>query len=283
MAKARGLTYLPLILIGLAFLFRCTAAFIGNNKPVLFETSKLLSTQKGDDTSTEDFSNTFSDDLIQSLDLLPLTRLVARHAGTRRGYNAILSLVNEKGSPSQSIPFRQSFSQSSRRQRAYFVSKVKLSQRKDANELISIAKTAEEARHEYELVEQATLALQNNPLNLTYPPLYGKDSNPMDTERISRTDDDDWLDLAPDDWSLESIIQAEQVIETLRNVKAWAGTDECMQWLPMLSEIGLTIDNDNLLQSIYEEIHECVKILRVRSLTDPSGQGVSKMSEGQFI
>ena len=158
-----------------------------------------------------------------------------------------------------------------------------MSQRKNANELISIAKTAEEARHEYELVEQATLALQNNPLNLTYPPLYGKDSNPMDTERISRTDDDDWLDLAPDDWSLESIIQAEQVIETLRNVKAWAGTDECMQWLPMLSEIGLTIDNDNLLQSIYEEIHECVKILRVRSLTDPSGQGVSKMSEGQFI
>ena len=94
----------------------------------------------------------------------------------------------------------------------------------------------------------------------------------MDIETTPVTDDDEWLDLVPDDWTLESIIQAEKVIETLQNVKAWAGREECRQWLPALSEIGSRIDRNNSLSSIYEEIHESVKILRVRSLSDPGGK-----------
>lgn len=241
-----------------------------------FSTAKEISAISSEASS----QHCFPDYLIRSLDLAPLIRLVARHATTRRGYRAILSLVNEEDKPSKNIQILGSSKQhqSSRQKRAAGLTGGTFSSQTRTEtlnrNLVSIAASSDEARQAYELVEQATLALQENPYNLTFPPLYGQDSNPMDMETIPVTDDDEWLYLAPDDWTLESIIQAEQVIDALQNVRAWAALEECQEWMPALSEMGLTIDPDGLLQEVHNEIIDVVEIVRARTAI-PTAKGVS--------
>jgi hypothetical protein len=188
--------------------------------------------------------------------------------------------VNEEDKPSKNIQILGSSKQhqSSRQKRAAGLTGGTFSSQTRTEtlnrNLVSIAASSDEARQAYELVEQATLALQENPYNLTFPPLYGQDSNPMDMETIPVTDDDEWLYLAPDDWTLESIIQAEQVIDALQNVRAWAALEECQEWMPALSEMGLTIDPDGLLQEVHNEIIDVVEIVRARTAI-PTAKGVS--------
>jgi hypothetical protein len=141
--------------------------------------------------------------------------------------------------------------------------------------LAPIATSAHEARQEYEVVEEATLALQENEHNLTFPPFYGAESSPWDTSTNPITDDDEWLTLAADSWTLEYIIQAEQVIKKLIEVKNWSSLEEIKTWMPILSKIGLLVDEDDLLPSVCSDIAGTVEIARVRSLTDPTGKAVS--------
>jgi hypothetical protein len=81
-----------------------------------FSTAKEISAISSEASS----QHCFPDYLIRSLDLAPLIRLVARHATTRRGYRAILSLVNEEDKPSKNIQILGSSKQhqSSRQKRA---------------------------------------------------------------------------------------------------------------------------------------------------------------------
>jgi hypothetical protein len=143
-------------------------------------------------------------------------------------------------------------------------------------QIAPIATSSEEARQEYEVVEEAYLALQpDTTYNLTFPPLYGAESGPWDTTIIANTDDDEWLTLGADAWTLEHILQAEQVIDMLIKVKEWAMREESTTWMPSLAQLALLIDEDNLLPSLRDEISGIVEIVRVRSLTDPSGKSVS--------
>lgn len=221
----------------------------------------------------------FPDCLIEALDLVPLLHGVARHAGTRRGHQAILSLVKEDQTAvtNKILGQRNILGGSSRRQRAegMALQRTARSSSRRRIPLVPVATSAEEARHQYELVETATLALTENSWNLTYPPLYGADSHPGDTSIIEDTDNDEWLTLPADAWTLENLLQAEKVIETLLKTKEWARLDETQTWMPALSQLGLGFDEEDLLPAILEECAGRVDIVQVRTILNPTGKSVS--------
>lgn len=138
--------------------------------------------------------------------------------------------------------------------------------------LAPIASSAEHARSEYELVEQAMLALEGTN-GLISPPLYGATSSPWDTDTIPNTDYDEWLKLLPDEWTLEHILQADQVIQTLLRVHKWGNRTETCKWAPALSRIARTISAVELDLAL-SEITRSVEIVRVRSIVDPNGRSV---------
>ncbi len=227
--------------------------------------------------SDMDDDYTFPDNVIDALDLVPLLQGVGRHTGTRRGHQALLSLVKEdQVTVTRKLLGQTKAPSSSRRWRAEGTIRYQKQQPKSKRPpLVPIAKSSEEARQEYQLVEAATLALSENVWNLTYPPFYGTESNPGDTSTIEETDNDEWLMLPADAWSLEHILQAEQVIDTLLQTQRWANREEMQTWMPELSKIGAMIDPESILPSILEEIAGRVEIVRVRTLLDSSAKAVS--------
>ena len=275
-----------------------------------------------DDDDTILISQQLPDNLILSLDLEPLLYDVANHAGTKRGRNALLKLVNieeDWSSTSNSLMRRASSissSFSSRRRRAIastLAAPAKTSSDKNKRtrhhrdfEISPIAASHQDAQQEYDYVEQAMLCLNSDVNNdvgsLTYPPIYNVGSNPHDYMTIiNDTDDDEWLYYQNnvDNWTLESILQAEKVIEKLLNVKEWAKQESIQTFTPLLAEIGCNIGSNNKenendiencdkngvenlcsselssLSSVYNEIQNTVEIVRTRSLLDPSGTSVS--------
>ena len=227
--------------------------------------------------STGDDDNVLQDHLIKSLDLIPLMQVVARHAGTRRGHQALLSLVKEDDPTKTTRLLGRSGTGkfSARRIRAegfYYSNQPRYGIRR----VVKVARSIDEARQQYVLVEAATLALsKENGLGLTYPPIYGAESNPGDTSQIEDTDNDEWLLLPADLWTLEHLLQAEKVLETLIAAKGWASQEETALWMPGLAEIGSQIDEDNVLPSILAEIGGRVEIVRVQTLSTYSGTPVS--------
>lgn len=221
--------------------------------------------------------HSFSDPVIDALDLVPLLNGVACHAGTHRGHQALLSLVKkDQVAVTHQLLGRTNDDQSfSRRQRV----EGKLFQKRNPRSqerppLVHIAKSVEEARQQYELVEAAMLALSDNTWNLTYPPIYGRESNPLDTSTIERSDNDEWLLFPAESWSLEHILEAEQVMRTLIDTKNWANRDETKLWLMGLSQIGTLIDPEGVLPGILDEITGQVEIVRVRTLSTSSSKAV---------
>jgi MutS domain V len=215
----------------------------------------------------------FEDDIINSLDLVPIIRGVADHTGTRRGHQALLHLVGEddgrKFHAPTSIPARwrrvmQEFkSEPQRRLKRY-------------EELVSIAKTRDEALREYELVEQAMIALGKNRQcdtvsEITFPPFYTSGSTPDNVCIRPESDDDEWLWMPPSELTLEHVIQAEQVLIILLQVYNWAVQTETSNWMPDLSAIGRRIPH-NVLFPVFKEIANSAEILRVRSAVNIDGR-----------
>ena len=227
----------------------------------------------GDDTVLQDH-------IIKALDLIPLLQEVARYTGTRRGHQALLSLVKEDDpTKTNRLLGRSGTGQfSARRMRAegLYLSKQKSRTNNGKGQVVKVAQSIDEARQQYVLIEEATLALSNeNGLGLTYPPIYGAESHPGDTSQIEDTDNDEWLLLPADLWTLEHLLQAEKVLETLIAAKGWASQEETALWMPGLAEIGSQIDEDNALPSILAEIGGRVEIVRVQTLSTYSGTPVS--------
>ena len=239
-----------------------------------------LSLPTDETTTDKDDGFIIADKLVSSLDLAPLLQHVAAHAGMRRTRQAFLSLVNLQedrahavswGVSSSSTSPSSSVSAKKRRVENYRLSSQTKRRRREKLR-IPIAASAVEAGRAYELVEQATLTLeqQKHDSNLTFPPLY--ESNPFDTRTIALTDDDDWIEFSSsDDWTLEHIVQAEQVIGTILRVYEWSQFDGVRTWAPLLAEIVSNIDVD-ALRAVEEEIKGSVNICRVRSIADPKGR-----------
>lgn len=214
-----------------------------------------------------------SHDLIECLDLLPIVRRVADHAATRRGRQAILSLVCDDESESLA-PLESNRSSRNRRVfgSALYRRRDQMSTRHA--ELAPIATSALEAREEYELVEQALLALSTQN-GLSYPPIYAAHSSPFDTKATPDSDDDEWMYLPTDQLSLEHVLQAEQVINMLLRVKEWCSKTETETWIPGLTILGKSI-LDDVLKPIQHELDSAIEIVRVKSITDPNGRSVSR-------
>jgi len=240
----------------------------------------LRETSFGDDSyyPSSDTSTVLQDHTIKALDLIPLLQIVARHAGTRRGHQALLAIVKEDDQSKTRRVAPSKYGQfSSRRMRVsgLYQSKQSGNKRKSA-QTVTVAQSVEEAKQQYTLVETATLALSNdNGLELTYPPLYGADSHPCDTSKIEDTDNDEWLSLPADLWTLEHLLQVEKVLETLIATKEWANREETQLWMPRLAEIGAHIDKDNVLPDILDEIADRVEIVRVQTSSEYSTTPVS--------
>lgn len=215
----------------------------------------------------------FPDEIIGPLDLIPLLRGISDHAGTRRGRQALLALVGQDSDYqmkiSTNIPARR------RRVMQQYNTKRNDAHRRHS-EIMSVATSLEAARMEYNLVEEAMLALDDDPqcdeaAELIFPPMYAVGSSPDDTSTSPDTDDDDWMWLPLDELSLEHVLQAEQVLITLLQVKQWAQRKDVSTWLPGLSAIGRCIPHDDLLP-VLNHVGKAVEICRVRSLTDPDGR-----------
>ena len=208
--------------------------------------------------------------VVHSLDLALVVRTLARHAGTRRGREAILGLIGEEHTAARLAP-PVSETVSAKRRRVTGAH-PKNKRYKDAEiaqsrlSLAPIAASAEQARREYELVKQATLALEGKN-GLVFPPLYGATSSPLDIDTVPDTDDDEWLKLSLEEWTLEHILQADQVIQTLLRVYEWGNLTETNTWAPGLAGIAQTISAAEL-QLAHHEIRGSVEVIRLRSIFD---------------
>lgn len=239
-------------------------------------------------------NDSFSPRLIESLDLEPLFRGVARHAATKRGKDAILRLVN-RASPATSSA--SAGGAKSRREAALAATN---SYRRspldppsdpipDPIAILSIAQSAAEASDEYELVRQATAAIESTKSSapslpngsttmgeatLTLPPIYGGDTSPFDTTSPVTSDDDEWLPLALEGFAgsldKEAILKADKVVERLLHVYEWATSNVTVVAAPGISAIGETICA-NQLQMLHDDIGGSVEIVRKRTISDPSG------------
>ena len=215
--------------------------------------------------------------VVQSLDLAPIVRALASHAGTRRGREAILGWIDEEQTAAR-LPSPVSETVSAKRRRVTGANpknkrhtEAKISQSRLS--LAPIAASAEQARREYKLVEEATLSLEGSN-GLVFPPLYGATSSPWDIDTVPDTDDDEWLKLPSEEWTLEHILQADQVIQTLLRVHEWGNLTETHTWTPGLSGIAQTISAAEL-QLAHHEIRGSVEVTRIRSIFDLNGRPVS--------
>lgn len=209
--------------------------------------------------------------LVIALDLAPVIRSLSSHAGTRRGREAILGLIGEEQEAERpSVVDDSDHFLSSKRRRAIRIRQSKRNREMELSlareRLAPIASSAEQVRQEYELVEQATLALEGSN-NLTIPPLYGATSSPWDTDTTADTDHDEWLMLPLEEWTLEHVLQADKVIQTLLRVREWASLSETVTWMPGMSEIAMTISQMEL-RPTHEETKGAVEIIAKRSIVN---------------
>ncbi len=213
--------------------------------------------------------------LIDSLDLSQIIEEVARHTSTRRGYTALLTIIQK--APANAVQFAES-----NRQKRLFDS-TRFTRQSRPYVLAPVAKSLEEVHSEYALVEEAALLVTPEKTaassihdaflhpDLPCPPLYAADSGPFDTGTIPLTDDDEWLDLAPEQFTAEHILQAEQVMKMLLNIRDWSQQEQIQTWTPTLAQIGSTVDQkDNVLPEVYADIAGNIEIARIKSLADKS-------------
>ena len=226
-----------------------------------------------------------SERLIEALDLEPLMVALARHAGTRLGRDSILSLVN-KGNVKKTVMGSNPVSA-----RKTALTRIGISNVADTNggagtgsdgrsvkemrQIAKIAKDLEEARQEWDLVEEAVFVLnasENGKRTTRYPPIYAEDSSPWDVDLDVDTDDEDWLFRST--LKLEDVLQADQVVNRLSKTYRWAMDDALSSVAPGLAGIGCEIEGQSLSE-LYEEIAGVVIIVRGGpSFNDPSGSKV---------
>jgi hypothetical protein len=245
--------------------------------------TSFLQNSKDEQNDQDDI---FSTHLIDSLDLGQIIEEVARHTSTLRGYNAMLSLVQRKQSKIKDIrsEFHNNNRGSSSRSDRYEDYQPYINRdigKTRVSFLNPIAKSLEDVHSEYAVVEEATLLLTSSSTTsdddvaakLTYPPLYGEDSSPYDIGTIPQTDDDEWLYLPPHEYTAEHLLQAEQVIKRLLQIRQWSQQEAIQTFTPKLAQIASNIDEDeNILSLAYEEIVGIVEIVRFKSLPDSMGK-----------
>ena len=229
----------------------------------------------------------FSKDIVQALDLTPLVDGISVHCGTRRGREALLSLVGHADVALLAHKEQLRKNTSSRKRRVlsgsigddvaspliFAMEGTDPTGRDGRSRIEGLALSLEEARTEYELVEQAMLALSGHD-GLSFPPIYGAESSPHDIDQAVDTDYDEWIWLPADELTLEHVMHAEQIVRTIRNVHEWSTQEATATWTPSLASICADLDND-VFEKLGEDLFGTVEVVRQSTVTDPNGRSVS--------
>lgn len=250
---------------------------------------------KVDNTLSSDCHSSFPDDVIRALDLQPLMEDVAKHAATRRGYQALMNVV-ETATTTTSLNYKNKLrnrlrSANQKKEVVFTTLSPSPIGKNNKQPLLTIAQSVEQVRQQYQLVEEATTLLKlscrdddassgNNIINNNslYPPIYGADSDPFDVDFLPETDDDEWLWLSPQQYTAEHILQAEQVLKLLLQVNQWSSSnaDENRQiklLAPHLVALTAELKEDSqVMQDVLDELQGAVEIVRVRSIMDIQGK-----------
>lgn len=266
-----------------------------------------------------ELNDRFPDDLIAALDLAPVIDMVAAYCGTYRGQQALYRVVGQDDATKslRTIDKRGILEQSTSRKRQIYDSVISTSnghvpEDNDAALFVNensrsttyatelstsdirispIASSANEARDMYRLVFEAARYLDGggtSSSNRNFPPIYPIDATNGPFDLASRkskvnSDDDDFLQFttAKDDrWTLEHVMQADQVIAKLISLYDWSvrsdDDHETASIIKTLSIGSSNANNDgidiNRLTKVWSSIHDTVEIVRVRTLTDAWGQ-----------
>ena len=195
-------------------------------------------------------------EVARSLDLPQILELISDYARTVRGKNAILSAV-APSAPSPRLS-RQGSTMNAKRRRASTSISAKPSL---PTHRLAFASTREEAIREYDLVEQAQLVVSGS-CNVSHPIPWADSGG---------TDDDEWLLMSPDEYSLENLLQVEQVLRLILSVCDWGRRDDITQWCPHLAGLTSTIPEDRM-RSLYTRVEGQVKYVRVQNAMDVSGK-----------
>lgn len=215
--------------------------------------------------------------LVAKLDLDPLLRHVSSYACTKRGKDAILSVLPTPASSALDLYLNKSgkpslFGNKSKRREWYQNNEgtTRLNCKIATLSAFTIAQSASEAMHEYNLVNQAmeVLRSQNSLNRIPLPPMFdlrGSDS----TNYTPDTDDDEWIGICLNPSPMETdiveeidlymILQAEQVTKMLLNMYEWALNEEVSRSVPSLS--------DTIVKTMQQDIGDCKNTI-VSSLSE---------------
>mmetsp|Transcript_13628 Transcript_13628/g.20751 ORF Transcript_13628/g.20751 Transcript_13628/m.20751 type:complete len:883 (+) Transcript_13628:121-2769(+) len=258
MYSTRMIQFLPIVVLVVSWMASCfdlplvVTAFAFNNVLQKNYRYSALSSQWNNNNNG---ISSFSDRLVDCLDLVPLLEEVSRHCATKRGRQAILRLVNVLVDNSP-LNRQQSKRQSLLAESVSYPNNLKVSAETNKPIVVSIAQTVVEANAEYELIREAMSILQTNDKTI-FPPIYGGTS-PFDTSIVD-TDDDDWL--SGGELDLQSILQADKVCSRLIMMKEWSTSNTTIALAPNAAKICHTINVDPL-QMVLDEIGGTVQIVR---------------------
>ena len=204
-----------------------------------------------DDTNSEMH---LSEQLISKLDIGPLITHISGYACTKRGKEAILSLVSTSNPSPLYFNANKNRSSSRNKRLGNWYTEGSLTKPTRNNNapkysVVPIANSATEATCEYELVRQAMQILKLQSLsnnNTPLPPMF--QLRDRSTASFSmETDDDEWINVClnpvplgvdiAEEIDLEMILQAEQVTRLLLSTYEWAMDEQISIEFASLSEI----------------------------------------------
>ena len=221
---------------------------------------------------------------LRALELDQVLSDVAKWTSTRRGQQALQEFIlvrKEEEEKDKKLSSKFNFQQKQQHRQA----PARLP-------LIQMAQTRSEAVVGYEQVEQARLCLNDNnddgddpssSLNLSLPPILRNDlvdraTSQKETnkkqEEEENDDFDEWLYLPSEEWTLEHVVQAEQLLKRLLKTIEWSQEESITTWTPALAAIMTPVYEyeNNYYQETLTLIQDAVDIRRVSTVQDISGR-----------
>lgn len=236
--------------------------------------------------------------IAKSLDLPPLIEAIAKHTATKRGHDALLSVLQESDQniPKQRIELRNLPKRNPVATSAAFGTAPSRSSRddyfyqdwyrsRDTNHIMKLSQSSTETQFEWTLVQEAMsiIAAQKGGMDIL-PPIYAENMTPLDGgSNIVDTDDDEWLiDILSmrnnDSLELEDVLKADQVLKRILKTHSWASHNETKTLAPTIANLFNDIDMAPLIE-VHEEIKNTVVIVKGhRSFQDPTGTKVRHSS-----
>ena len=229
-----------------------------------------------------DMSREYKMKCVESLDIEPLLDIISQFCVTKRGRDALLSIVKKNSNVKSSFLFKNG---NSRNARFYSDAILSSNNRNFVSDTgMKLATSVEDARYEYELVQEAIdiLKISSQQVEEEATSTYGSSSWPWDVisqidnnDNIEDDDYDEWLQITnPGDIKLQHALEAEQIVKKIIETYNWCMNIQLLH--PKLSNIilndnnGIFAENIKVLEKLYDDISDRVQIMQVPSFTSGS-------------